>query len=127
VGNVKVLMIGVTSPEYVKRRALEIARGGKRKPGEPKVWVSSLLSVAKVLSQKNMLLLEMIQAFQPQSMPELAKISGRTKGNLSRSLHRMKRLGLVDLKGQLDGMTKRPIVIHDRVRVEWALNLKKTA
>ena len=38
----KTLHIGVAPPGYVKRRMMEIARGGKLLPGEPKLWVSWL-------------------------------------------------------------------------------------
>jgi predicted transcriptional regulator len=83
----KTLHIGVAPPGYVRLRMMEIARGGKLLPGEPKVWVSSLESLAKVLSDKNMLLLQMIRNSHPQSLTELARLSGRAVSNLSRTLH----------------------------------------
>ena len=55
------LHIGIAPASYVKKRMIEIARGGKPRPNEPRVWVSSLDSLARVLTEKNMLLLEMIR------------------------------------------------------------------
>ena len=100
---VTTLHIGIAPPSYVKKRMIEIARGGKVLPGEPKVWVSSLESLAKVLTEKNMLLLEMIRSAQPQSLGELARLSDRKVPNLSRTLHTMERLGIVELQERPNG------------------------
>jgi predicted transcriptional regulator len=97
------LHIGIAPPGYVKKRMIEIARGGKLLPEEPRVWVSSLESLAKVLTDKNMLLLEMIRNSQPQSLGELARLSDRKVPNLSRTLHTMERLGIVALLQQPNG------------------------
>jgi predicted transcriptional regulator len=97
------LHIGIAPPSYVKKRMIEIARGGKTLPEEPRVWVSSLESLAKVLTDKNMLLLEMIRNSQPQSLGELARLSDRKVPNLSRTLHTMERLGIVALLQRPDG------------------------
>jgi predicted transcriptional regulator len=92
---------------------IEIARGGKPLPGEPRVWVSSLESLAKVLTEKNMLLLEMIRNSQPQSLGELARLSDRKVPNLSRTLHTMERLGIVELLQKPNGR-KVPTVLYDK-------------
>lgn len=97
------LHIGIAPASYVKRRMIEIARGGEPLPGEPQVWVSSLESLAKVLTEKNMLLLEMIRGSQPQSLGELARLSDRKVPNLSRTLHTMERLGIVELLEKPNG------------------------
>lgn len=114
--NLKILHIGVASREYVKRRTIEIATG-KRPPksGEPKLYVSSLDALAKILSERNMLLLEMIRNSHPKSLTELAKLSNRAKSNLSRTLHSMQKLGLVELREE-DGR-KVPKALYDGVKV----------
>src|SRR5437588_8953993 len=95
----RVLFVGIASFEESRRRTIAIAKGEhKRTPGEPRVWFTSLESLAKVLSDRNMLLLQMIRKSQPQSLAELAKLSGRAVPNLSRTLNHMKRLGLVNLE-----------------------------
>jgi predicted transcriptional regulator len=120
--DVKVLHIGVAPVGYIKRRMIEIARGGKPLPGEPKLWVSSLESLAKVLSDKNMLLLTMIRNSHPQSLTELSRISGRAVSNLSRTLHSMERLGLVEFAGKSRGR-KAPMAIYTKVKVECTIQL----
>lgn len=111
----KVLRIGIAPASYVKARMIEIAGGGKSLPGEPKVWVSSLDSLAKVLTDKNMRLLQLIQSSHPQSLTELARRSGRSLPNLSRTLHTMERLGLVGFTEKVNGR-KVPVVLFTKVQ-----------
>lgn len=119
----KILRIGIAPREYVKQRTLEIVRGKRVSPDEPKHWVSSLESLAKVLNSRNMLLLEMIRISRPQSMAELAKMSGRAKSNLSRTLHTMESLGLIELT-VVTGR-KVPTVVYDKVTFDYSLAPKK--
>lgn len=98
------LKIGIASYEKMKARTLAIARG-KYKPGrsEPKIWFTSMESFARVLSDRNRSLLNLIVEARPESMAELAALSGRAKSNLSRTLHTMERYGLVQLKKKAGG------------------------
>lgn len=123
---VKTLRIGIAPASYVKKRMIDIARGGKPLPGEPRVWVSSLDSLAKVLTEKNMLLLGMIRSAQPQSLTELARMSDRAVSNLSRTLHSMERLGIVEFAERPDGR-KVPTVLCTKVKLELDFGSPKKA
>jgi predicted transcriptional regulator len=95
----KSLKIGIASPEKMKERTLRIARGElKPSPNDPKVWVKSFDSLARMLSNKNLMLLEIIASSPPQTLSELAERTGRAVSNLSRTLHSMERYGLVEMK-----------------------------
>lgn len=120
------LHIGIASLEAIKRRTIAIAKG-EIIPGEndPKVWFSSLDSLAKVLSDKNMLLLETIRRGQPKSLTELSKLSGRAVSNLSRTLRSMERVGLVELREE--DHRKFPVVRYDRVSCDVALRPEQAA
>ena len=55
----KPIVIGVMSQDQIRARALAIARGDyKPKPGEPRIWFTSMRSVAEVLSDQNRALLK---------------------------------------------------------------------
>ncbi|WP_192499081.1 hypothetical protein [Skermanella pratensis] len=55
------LRIGITSYEQMKARTMAIARGELRPgPDEPKVWFTSMDSLANVLSEGNRTLLRQI-------------------------------------------------------------------
>lgn len=95
----KKLIVGIASFDEMKARSMAIAKGDYTpKRGEPKVWFTSLESFAKVLSRRNVQLLQIITERQPVGYKELAKLSGRTKPSLSRTLRTMERYGLVRLE-----------------------------
>ena len=100
----------------MKARAMAIARGElKPKPNEPKLWFTSIESLARVLSDKNRALLDLIIEQQPESLVELEALSGRAKSNLSRTLKSMERFGLVELlKGE--GGTLQPRVPYEEIQ-----------
>jgi predicted transcriptional regulator len=119
--SIHILRVGIAPYDEIKERTLAIARG-KYKPSanEPKVWFSSIESLAQVLSTRNKLLLEIIAQSNPHSMTELAQISGRQKSNLSRTLKMMERYGLVRLQRLKNGKI-RPRVTFDHLRVDLQL------
>ena len=85
----KILRIGIAPYEEMKARTMAIARGElKPGPDEPKLWFTSIESLARVLSDKNRVLLDLIIAQQPKSLAELEALSGRAKSNLSRTLNK---------------------------------------
>jgi predicted transcriptional regulator len=93
------LRIGIASYDEMKDRTMAIARGEhKSKRREPKVWFTSMESFARVLSDRNRQLLDLMIEREPASIAELAELSGRAKSNLSRTLKTMERYGLVVLE-----------------------------
>jgi predicted transcriptional regulator len=118
--NVNVLHIGIASRQQIQARTIAIAKGQlKPKSGDPKVWFTSLESLAQVLSAPNQLLLELIKCKRPASIAELAELSGREQSNLSRTLRTMERYGLVALT-KIDHKVV-PEVPYDHFSVEFAL------
>ncbi len=120
-GRTKILRIGIASRAQMRARTLAVVRG-KHKPGldEPKVWFTSMESLAQILSSKNTLLLEMIRRARPASLTELAELTGRQLSNLSRTLRTMERYGLVKLERSAEG-TLVPTVPYDRLALEHEL------
>ncbi len=101
------LKIGIATYDQMKARTMAIAEGEhKPKRGEPKIWFTSMESFARVLSDRNRALLDLIIEAQPDSLTELAELSGRAKGNLSRTLKTMERYGLVTLSKGTKGRIK---------------------
>src|SRR5687768_16760006 len=92
----KTLKVGIASYKQYKSRTKAIA-GGEFKPAadDPKIWFTSIESLAKILSDKNRELLALIAETNPDSMNELAERTGRARSNLSRTLRTMERYGLV--------------------------------
>ncbi len=119
----KIMKVGIMPKDSFRKRTIAIAKGEyKPKKGEPKVWFESVQSMAQVLSNANQELLEAILRHEPASMKELADITGRKPGNLSRTLHNMQRYGLVELRKQKT--TLKPIVKARDFRIEFGLNVE---
>jgi predicted transcriptional regulator len=115
-----VLKIGIASAAFLKARTIAIAEGKqRRRPGEPRVWFTSINSVAQVLSEPNRALLELIRKSKPATMTDLAELSGRKESNVSRTLRTMENYGLVRLTRA--GRTVRPVVDWDKVEIEVQL------
>ena len=117
----KTLQIGIASYEQMKARTLAIARG-EYTPArdEPTVWFPSVESFAKVLSERNQELLALIAREHPGSLTELARLAGREKSNLSRTLKTLARYGLVELEAGLRGKLI-PRVLYDQVQLDVSL------
>lgn len=111
------LKVGIASYDEMKARTLRIARGEHRSTSsEPKVWFTSTESFAKVLSARNRELLRVIAERAPTSLAELARLTGRAKSNLSRTLKTMEGYNLVRLERGERGEIV-PKVMADRVEL----------
>jgi predicted transcriptional regulator len=115
---VRTLRIGIASREVQRARMLAIAKGEYRPADdEPKVWFTSLESLAQVLSERNRMLLELIAKSKPASISELAAMSGRARPNLWRTLRTMEVYRLVELH---KGANRRvePRLTYDRLNLD---------
>lgn len=115
------LHVGIASYDDMQARTMAIARGElKPKSGEPTIWFTSVESFAKILSQRNQALLDLIAKRKPESLTELEALSGRAKSNLSRTLRTMERYGLVELADGEHGRIV-PRVPYDRITLDMAV------
>ena len=108
----KVIKIGIASQQKIRQRVLAIAKGEiTPKPSDPRVWFTSMRSMAEVLSDENRAMLEVIRQSNPSSISELAQMTGRKQSNLSRTLKTMSRYGLVRM--EKNERSLRPVVLAD--------------
>lgn len=116
-----ILRVGIASAQEMKNRTLAIARGDiKPRPSDPKVWFTSPESFARILSNRNRALLDVIATTHPESLQDLAVKTGRKTSNLSRTLHTMERYGFVRLHRGARGRVK-PEVPYRRIALEMSL------
>lgn len=70
----KSIVIGIMPQDQIRQRVLAIARGDyKPKSSEPKIWFTSMKSLAEVLSDDNRALLRVIAETEPESISALAQ------------------------------------------------------
>jgi len=112
----KAIKIGIASQAEIRKRMLAIAKGElKVKPSDPKIWFTSMRSLAQVLSDENRALLDVIRSSRPVSISELADLTGRKQGNLSRTLKTMSNYGLVKMQKQDRALM--PVACSDRIEI----------
>lgn len=94
-----------------------VARGETPAPDDAAMpSVESAEALLRLLTRENRQLLKTIRDQRPQSVAELAKLTGRAEPNLLRTLTKLEAFGLVGFK-----MVKRrkvPVPMVDRLRLE---------
>ncbi len=120
--------IGITSYANIKARTIAIAkRQYKPRPGDPKVWLTSFKSLASALSEENRELLKLIRKQRPESIAQLAEMTGRKTSNLSRTLRTLERCGIVALKESRSKLRTggrspvKPVVLAERFDFKFVL------
>jgi len=121
--------IGIMSLEQYKQRTIAIAKGiYKPKKDEPKIWFTSMKSLAHVLSEENQLLLKLIIENNPQSVSDLEALTGykRKANNILRTLRTMEQYGLVKLEENSHKIYRgraplMPKALYDEFDVEFSL------
>jgi predicted transcriptional regulator len=118
---VKTLKVGIANYQEMKARTIRVARREETtSAATPTVWFTSMESFAKVLSDGNRELLRVIAEQTPGSLDELAKMTGRAKSNLSRTLKMMEGYGFVRLERGFRGRVM-PRVTADRIELDMQL------
>lgn len=121
-------LIGVMPEEMVRQRILAILKGDyKPAADEPKIWYNSLAALAQILSPDNIALLSLMYERNPQTLTELATLSGRHKSNLSKTLKTLENRGFVKMVAF--GARKRPVALFTEfdIRVENFPSAARTA
>lgn len=112
----KPTVIGIMPQEQIRERIYAIARGEYLpKASDPKIWFTSMKSLAEVLSDDNRALLHVIKDSQPDSISILAQLTGRKPGNVSRTLKTMSHYGIVEMRREKNQV--RPIVKSTDFRI----------
>ncbi|MDX2259217.1 MAG: hypothetical protein NW205_09925 [Hyphomicrobiaceae bacterium] len=83
--------------------------------------IPALDTLSRLLSQRNVELLRLIRRVEPQSVAELARLSGRPKASLMLTLRRLAHFGIVTFE-EVDGRRKVPRVACDKLMLEVALD-----
>ncbi|WP_434524694.1 MarR family transcriptional regulator [Photorhabdus asymbiotica] len=112
-------LIGVMNEELIRKRTLAIVKGEYIvQPGEPKIWFTSMIALAQVLSSDNIVLLRLINEQKPETIAELAKLSGRQPSNLSATLKTLNRHGFVALEKNGRNVKPKALFTDFEIKIE---------
>ncbi|USD64480.1 helix-turn-helix domain-containing protein [Vibrio sp. SCSIO 43136] len=103
--------IGIMPEKLIRMRLVAIAQGEYQpRPDEPKVWYTSFNAVSQILRPENIELLRLIDSERPESLTELAQLTGRAKSNLSNTLKGLSEKGFVRME-QGSGKAIKPMAL----------------
>jgi len=115
-----ILIIGIATQQEIRQRTIAIACGNLTpKETDPKVWFTSVESLAQVLSEDNRAMIAAIRDHHPNSISALAEIVGRAQSNLTRTLKKMATYGIIELRKE--GRKTIPFVIYDEIELHVPL------
>lgn len=100
------------SESLIRTRLLAIAQGKYvPKKNEPKLWFTSINAISQLLCPENLELLRLIESKKPESLTQLAELTGRAKSNLSNTLKNLNEKGFVRLE-QGGGRSIKPVAVY---------------
>lgn len=107
-----------TTEEFLERGADAITRlsEGEEPRTGPTLSLSSYEDLQRVLSPRNIELLESIREREPGSIRELARLVERDVSRVHDNVTELDRLGIIDLVE--DGQARRPVMEYDRIEVD---------
>lgn len=107
----------VQSLRSLREEMKAVVRGDRPAPiGAAKPSFNSVEALVRLLTQENRRLLATIRDRKPQSVAELAKMTGRAQPNLTRTLAKMEAAGFIAMKSV--GPRKAPSVVIKKIVVE---------
>jgi predicted transcriptional regulator len=102
---------------HILQRAQNNDEGGADRP---LIWFTSIVNVAKILSDSNRELLSTLAKLKPASIQELSNITGKPKSTLARTLAALARYDFVRFeRGQSRAMV--PYVTYDEIHIHMPL------
>jgi len=108
----------IQSHRGLRDEMIAVARGERAAPADAGGQTfESVEAVMRLLTPENRQLLAIIRDRHPQSIAELATLSGRAASNLTRTLTKLETAGFVRMEGSTD-RRKVPTAVVQRLRVE---------
>lgn len=117
--------IGVASEDLIRRYMISVAAGNiSHNKHLPTFWFTSLDEVSKLLCNENIELMLLISREKPESLAELAEISGHHVHELSRKIDALSSKGFIQFEEK--GNACRPIALFTDFEVLLGKELEIT-
>jgi len=101
------------------RRRLEAAQEGEDlDDAQPTLNFGSYAELSRLLSQKNLELLETIYEHEPESITATAELVERDYKQVHRNLSELDDIGVIEFEGGGSGRAKRPVLAYDGLEID---------
>ncbi len=117
--------IGVTSESLLRRHMISVTSGNtNHNKHMPTFWFTSLNEASKLLSNENIELMLLISREKPETLTELAEISGYNIRKLSRIIQSLSSKGFIQFEEK--GNACRPITVFTDFEIILGKELENT-
>ncbi|MBC9986764.1 transcriptional regulator [Haloferax sp. AS1] len=108
--------------ETTKKRLKAAQAGEAFEDAQPVLNFDSFAELSRLLSPKNLELLEAIAAAEPDSIREAAELVDRDYKQVHRNLTELTDLGVIDFEGGDPGLPKKPVLAYDGLEINLSFN-----
>ena len=101
------------------RRRIEAARGGTDiDDDQPTLNFGSYAELSRLLSPKNLELLQAVAEHDPESISEAAELVDRDYKQVHRNLSELESIGVIEFEGGGSGQAKKPLLTYDGLEID---------
>ena len=101
------------------RRRIKAAQEGEAlDDSQPVLNFGSYAELSRLLSQKNLELLDAIFEHEPESIREAADLVGRDYKQVHRNLSELEDIGVIEFEGGGSGRAKKPVLAYDGLKID---------
>ncbi|WP_042663846.1 hypothetical protein [Haloferax sp. ATB1] len=101
------------------RQRLKAAQAGEElEDAQPVLNFDSFAELSRLLSPKNLELLEAISESEPDSIREAAELVNRDYKQVHRNLTELADIGVIDFEGGGPGLPKKPVLAYDGLEID---------
>ena len=104
--------------DRTRRRIAAAEDGVELDDAQPVLNFSSYAELSRLLSPKNLELLETISEREPESIRRTAEFVGRDYKQVHRNLSELEDIGVVEFEGGGAGRSKKPVVAYDGIEID---------
>jgi len=101
------------------RRRIKAAQEGEAlDDSQPVLNFGSYAELSRLLSQKNLELLDAVFEHEPESIREAAELVNRDYKQVHRNLSELEDIGVIEFEGGGSGQAKKPVLAYDGLEID---------
>jgi predicted transcriptional regulator len=104
--------------QHTRRRVKAAQEGENLDDAQPVLNFGSYAELSRLLSQKNLELLDAIFEYEPESIREAADLVNRDYKQVHRNLSELEDIGVIEFEGGGSGRAKKPILAYDGLEID---------
>ena len=104
--------------DRTRRRITAAEEGAALDDAQPVLNFGSYAELSRLLSPKNLELLEIIAEHDPESIRRTAEIVDRDYKQVHRNLSELEDVGVIEFDGSGSGRPKRPVLAYDGLEID---------